>query len=138
MKLIVGSVALMLVVSPAWAGKPPSSGQLQAPKAIEKELRRLAGSSATNCGVVAGMADLSSGRSCVQKSYAQSTAFTFAVGPEVGASGMWFAWAGTRRGRVYQLLAFNESTGNQRIMITECLAFEITEESGIHCSIGPS
>lgn len=126
----------MLPISQACASSRPSQVSSGVPSVLEKKLHALAGSSAKNCGFASGAEKLTSGNACMQSARAQGSPFTFAWGPAIGQSGIWFAWAGTDDGKVYQLLLTKGSENVKDILVAECVEFEITEEKGVHCTIG--
>lgn len=111
----------MLLLLQACASSRPFPVDSVIPPVLEKKLHDLAGSLAKNCGFAMGEENLSSGSACMQSAHAQGSPFTFVWGPATGLHGIWFAWAGTEDGKVFQVLLANESANSKDILAAERL-----------------
>ena len=136
MKMRFQLLFAMLLLVQACASSQAAPVNSGIPPVLDRKLHDLAGSSAKNCGFAFGEEKLSSGNACMQSAHAKGSPFTFAWGPASGQPGIWFAWAGTKDNKVYQVILTNGSNNSKDILAAECAVFEITEKKGVHCSIG--
>ena len=131
MRTVFPVVYLLPLVLGACATSHQSVKSSVAPSALSAKLEELAGPSAIFCGFSVSEKERESGYACMQSAHTSKKPFVFAYGPDV-----WFAWAGNREGRVYQIFVVGAPKSTQEILAVPCTAFEVTERSGAHCSIG--
>lgn len=136
MKLFVSIALWISMLVPSFAMSLSSAEQPEVPRALAKKLAKLAGPSARSCGVVVSDEERKAGNVCMGLAHNSNTPFTFVLGTPVGKSGIWFAWAGSREGKVYQIFLMNDDVKAKDIFAAECAVFEITESKGVHCTLG--
>jgi len=131
MRISLPSVYLLTLLLCACATPPQGVKSSVAPRGLSAKLEALAGPSAISCGFSVSEKERELGYACMRSAHASKKPFFFAYGPEV-----WFAWAATREGKVYQIFVVGEPKSAEEVLAVPCTAFEVTARSGAHCSIG--
>lgn len=101
------------------------------PSGLQEKIRELGGQKATPCGVVdvSKDADRLAKYECVRIAANEKKSFWLADS-QIANGNFGFAWIGSSSGKIYQLLLVGKG-----LLPTECRAFEVTRDKGIHCSI---
>jgi hypothetical protein len=131
MRILLPIVSFLPLLLSACAIPRQNMKSSVAPPGLSAKLEELAGTSAISCGFAVSEQERQSGYACMRSAHASKKPFVFAYGPDV-----WFAWAGTQQGKVYQIFVAGDPQSAKEIVAVECAAFEVTPRSGAHCSIG--